>query len=227
MGLGRFVRGGASDLAGPPRAEGIGARAPLAIALTVLVLLAVWTSSASAAAPVYLYQGFSFGPDGTESSEFQRPGPIAVDTQSGSIYVGDTETGTLQKFNEDYEPEDFSALGSNEIPVSFLGPGESQIAVNSSTHVIYVTSGNSIVAYQANGEPSEFSATGSEELIGFSEVCGVAVDPNGDIYAGDYAAGEIHVFSPQGDPLTSFKSEFICNLAVDSQGNVTPATTRP
>ncbi len=188
-------------------------------AAAALLFLGISVSGA-AAAPTYTYHGESFGPDGTQSSTFQIPGPVGIDSQSGAIYVGDTEAGAIKKFNAHHQPEDFSALGTNELPASLPAPGESQIAVSPTSHAIYVTSANAVVAYKADGEPAEFPALGSSEITGFSELCGVAVDPNGDIYAGDYAAGQIDVYAPNGELLTRISGGFNCNIAVDGKGNV-------
>jgi hypothetical protein len=152
----------------------VGSRVVFGGAASVLFLFGIFASVA-AGAPTYTYHGESFGPDGTESSSFHLPGPVAIDSESGAIYVGDTEAGSLQKFDANHLPENFSALGTNELPASFLGPGESQIAVSPRSHVIYATSSNAIVAYEESGEPSEFTAIGSNEISGFSELCGVGL----------------------------------------------------
>jgi len=47
--------------------------------------------------------------------------------------------------------------------------------------------------------------------------CGVAVDAEGDIYAGDFNTG-VHVYAPSGEELTHFPLFGTCNLAVDTHG---------
>jgi hypothetical protein len=56
--------------------------------LVVLAIIALSTASYTVAAepPEYLK---SFGPDGTEATEFSRVGSVAVDEQSHAVYVTD------------------------------------------------------------------------------------------------------------------------------------------
>ncbi len=174
---------------------------------------------------------------------FTNANAIAVDHKTHDVYVADVAAGTLDKFNEKGEPADFTASepyiptnghGEDENKITglsyFLGSGESQVAVNSESGTVYLTSANSVEAFQANGEPADFTASepyiptnghGEDEnkITGFGELLGVAVDANGDVYAGDYQTG-VHVYAPSGKELVSFATEHPANLAVDSHGDV-------
>jgi hypothetical protein len=165
-----------------------------------------------------------FGSDGTMASEFATPWSIGTDSSSGDIYVASLG-GTIEKFNAAHEPEPFTGTGPQVVGGELTGFGvsiTSQIAVDSATHDFYVASGGSAVsAYQADGEPADFSAgpgAGTNEIAG-SELCGVAVDSNGNIYLSEFSSG-VRIFEPSGELLATIPSSGTCNLAVDSHGNV-------
>jgi hypothetical protein len=201
----------------------------LAIAFAALLFPAL-------ALALHEYEG-SFGRDGSEGTVFAGFGSraVGVDSGSGAVYVLNNSTETIYKFDENHQPANFSALGADEITgvPSSSGEGRSQLAIDATSHRIYATSGtavnpNSIFAFEADGEPAEFSALASHEIGGFGELCGVAVDQNGDIYAGDLKAKKVIVYAPSGAKLTEFAvtetppepESGPCNLAVDSTGAV-------
>ena len=166
----------------------------------------------------------AFGPDGTSATAFGRPAALAVDQSTDVVYLADLSANKVLRFDSADQPSNFSALASNEIGgFSFNSEGGvSQIAVNSTSGAFYVVDNfaNKVKAFKANGEPAEFSSIGSSELGGFSELCGVAVDQNGDIYAGDYLAGAVKVYNLNGESLASLNTAESCNVAVDSHGAV-------
>jgi hypothetical protein len=200
------------------------------VALLSLILLVFLGAQASAAEPpeppVYVS---SFGPDGTESSDFTRINSLAVDQQTGYVYVLDAEAGVLYKFEADGQPLDWggtsSYISANEIsglePYAFFKG--SQIAVDSATHIVYVTEKHSVRAFHEDGEPAEFTAgpgANTKEIPGFTELSGVAVDVNGAIYASDRAGG-VSVFAPTGELLTTLNTGTVpTSLAVNSSGAV-------
>jgi hypothetical protein len=142
---------------------------------------------------------------------------IAVDQPSGDVLVMDAGTSTIQRFNPDGTPANFAALGTNVIDgqgtgdetpqgsLSFASPGESQIAVdNSGTATdgnIYVTesSPNVINVFSDEGEYLGNLSNSGLGGIAFQEACGVAVDPSGALYVGDYERG-IHKYVPAANP---------------------------
>jgi hypothetical protein len=157
----------------------------------------------------------SFGPDGTAATEFERPAALAVDQETGAVYVGDSETQTLYKFDEEGNPLDWSGsaayLSGNELTGLSLNAGDSgeaQVAVDSKTHVVYVTSANKVVAFEANGEPHDFTegpGAGTNQIPGATELLGLAVDASGDIYASDYSAQKVRIYSRSGALITEFE----------------------
>jgi hypothetical protein len=192
----------------------------LGSAFLVLSMTAV-----ASAAPVYLS---SFGPDGPGESNFERAGSVAVDEVSGNVYVLDTLEGTLSKFDSEGEPVDYGGsaayISGNVISglTIFGGRGESQVAVNPQSHVIYVTGTHEVLAFQEDGEPANFTAgpgAGSNEIPGIGELLGVAVDADGNIYASDYTAGVL-IFSEAGEPITQFSVSTPANIAVAPDGSV-------
>src|SRR3954451_16971543 len=146
----------------------------------------------------------SFGPDGTEATGFGEPTSLGVDQASGAVYVGDADDQKIYKFDIDGSPANWNGAapyisGSTISGMSFRnGPGslnENQIAVDPSSHIVYVTSGDKVRAFEANGEPHEFTAgpgAGTSEIPGAIRLNGVAVDKEGNIYASDFGnEGEI------------------------------------
>ncbi|MFL5898696.1 MAG: hypothetical protein ACJ76D_09590 [Solirubrobacterales bacterium] len=187
------------------------------LAAASLCLTFGWASAAHAAAEPPLYH-YSFGPDGTEGTDFDKVGSIAVDQQTGTVYVIDRAAGTLYRFDEEGHP-------TGQITgLSYLHPepNESQVAVDSASHIVYVTSSNSVLAFQANGDPANFtlgSGAGTNQISGFGELLGVAVDANGDIYASDWS-GHVRIYEPSGGFLTEFATSEPANLAVAPDGSV-------
>lgn len=203
------------------------------IAATVGVMVAVVSLTAFAstafAQPEKL---FRFGPDGTDASNFMRLGSVAIDQQSGLVYALDGTGDALFKFALDGEPVDFGGAnpdidGNRILGVEPFDPGVgngggSQVAVNSSTHVIYVTEEHSVRAFEANGEPAVFTegpGAGTNEIPGFTELKGVAVDSTGNIYASDNA-GTVSIYAAAGGLITSFAATEPLNLSIDPAGAV-------
>jgi hypothetical protein len=144
---------------------------------------------------------------------------IAVDQSSGDVLVmdevtGSVSSGSIKRFNADGTPDAFAALGSNVIDgqgagdetpqggLTFSLPAESQIAVDNSGTVtdgnIYVTQAPAFISIFS--EEGEYLGQLSESSGGpFNDACGVAVDPSGAVYVGDYSGG-IHKFVPAANP---------------------------
>ena len=159
----------------------------------------------------------SFGPDGTAATEFARPAALGVDQETGAVYVGDSATQTLYKFDADGNPLNWGGgalyISGNEITGLSLNegnPGTAEVAVDSSTHVVYVTSANNVRAFESNGEPHEFTeglGAGTSEIPGATELYGVAVDDSGNIYASDFADKKVRIYSQAGALITEFEPE--------------------
>ena len=175
-----------------------------------------------------------FGPDGSEATQFDRIASVAVDQQSGAVYVLDGGGEALFKFGPLGEPLAFGGAnpnisgnridGINPFTDSEIGQrAVSQVAVDSASHTVYVTEEHGVRAFAPDGEPVEFTAgpgTGSNEIPGFAELFGVAVDANGAIYTVD-GAGSMSVYAATGALLVTVPlAERSFNLAVAGNGSV-------
>jgi hypothetical protein len=204
-------------------------RAVMGLLGCFILMMTVAGVARAADPPDYLSK---FGPDGTESSSFGHAGSVAVDQQLHALYVLDWEAGSLFKFRSDSEGEPIVFTGSgpnivaNELSGLSLiqGNRESQVAVDSSSHSIYVTAdeGDAIQAFQESGEPLLFTAgpgTGTNKITGFTKLLGLAVDEDGNIYASDNA-GAVTIYSPTGALITEFSVADPANIAVDGAGSI-------
>jgi hypothetical protein len=191
----------------------------LAIALAAILFAIVAVPSAHAEA-IHPFEGT------VGSGELASPAGVAVSDADGSLYVADPGFGLVRKYDAAGAPANFSALGSNGLPVS-----TSFVAVDISSGPnagnIYVTMGGALQAFDASGEPADFSGSApylSENKItgspsgGFSAPTAVVVDANGDIYVADFPA--VSVYSPSGEYLTQVPAFNAEGLAVDSAGIV-------
>jgi hypothetical protein len=212
-----------------------------ALAFLVLTALVALTASTASGAPTVTEHLYNFGPDGTEGSSFQHINGVAVDQATGAIYVLDGEAGALYKFAADGTPLDWEGtalyISGNELTglAPYTERNHAQVAVDSTSHLIYVTEQHAVRAFQADGEEAEFTAgpgATTSEIPGFNELAGVAVDSKGSIYASD-ASGTVSVYSSSGELLTSLATlppEFPYisgNLAVGPNGTVYVANSRP
>jgi hypothetical protein len=159
---------------------------------------------------------------------FTKAEGLAFDQSSGGrLLVIDAEAGTVSRWNVDGTAAEFTALGTNVIDgsetpegeLSFGGPGEVQVAVDNSGTT---TDGNIYVPQFAGpdvvdifAEDGSFVGQLTESSEGeFGEPCGVAVDPDGDLYVGDFS-GHIHKFAnpPVDGVSTDFPFSGNCTLA--------------
>ncbi len=164
---------------------------------------------------------------------FSDPMGIAVDQSTEDLLVIDRGAGTVSRWNPDGTPAEFSALGTNVIDgsetpqgeLSFGSAGEVQIAVDNSGGAndgnIYVPQA-SAQAVDIFGADGDYLAQLTESSEGaFSEPCGVAVDPSGNVYVGEFVSG-IHKFEPaanppvNGDSVANFAFSNSCTLAAGS-----------
>jgi len=175
----------------------------------------------------------SFGPDGTTNTEFEAPGAVAVDQETGAVYVIDEQKQVLYKFDSTGHPVNFGGSAAYLVGNQITGlavipvPGSNQVAVDSETHVIYVTSNNRVRAFESNGQPHTFTegpGAGTSEIPGATKLMGVATDKYGNIYASDREAKKVRIYSRSGALLTEFTPENevttvpLANLAVSPSG---------
>lgn len=198
--------------------------------LLMAVSGAMAVAPAVAVAETPLYLG-SFGPDGTEETSFEDVNSVAIDQQSGNLYVLDRKAGALYKFDASGQSLDFGGsspyitgnrLGGLSAEV-FPTLNEAQVAVNPASGTIYATEPTALKAFEPDGEEAQFSAgpgAGSNEIGGFSALAGVAVDPSGNVYASDRANGTVAVYTSAGEQLTQIARESPRTLAIDEASNV-------
>lgn len=245
LGGARHVNG-----SGAPATARAGFRLAALLALGALLSLTLGVCTALASTAHEF--GSAFGPDGTDASHFEAPGPVAVDQETHDVYVADQGggtqgAGTVHKFDQNGTPVEFTAgsgKGSDVIGgfFYFSEEAQNQIAVDNScwqhsprlTELttpsckefdpsngdFYVAAynpfepgANSIKIFQRNGETAG-------EIGGLELVFGVAIDANGDVYAGEREAGVVRIFQPNHEEITSFQVSNASNLAVDSAGSV-------
>jgi hypothetical protein len=186
--------------------------------------LALGASPAQAEA-THLYTGTSFGPGGVGSSRFEAVVGMTVQQSTGNVFVLDSGSGgRLYKFDASGEPVNFSSNGANEITGTGVGFGyETQLAVDESSGSdhgdIYIADGNGVRIYSERGM---FLG----ELSG-GEMCGVAVDPSGNVYVGIKNQGAIRRYKPSTNPVTNADEtgsimglDRPCSLAADAAGDV-------
>lgn len=207
------------------------------VGISVLLLFALFLVSAkpslAAESPKLLR---TFGPDGTAQTAFAKAGGVAVDQQSGDVYVADTAAGVVYKFDQFGNPVSFSGSAAYLSGNALTGLDESTaLAIDQATHVLYVVTrttasltGAQLLAFQENGEPAPFSAgpdAGTNEISGFVEAAGVATDSEGNIYVSDRPAGAVHVYGRNGEVLSDFASIQPNAIAVGPSGTVYVAET--
>ena len=191
--------------------------------VTSVCAVAIFASADAHAVIVHPYTG-SFGPAGTGSGSFGQVVGVAVDSHNGDVFVLDNyEGGRLYKFDADGEPVDFASSSSNVIEeVGSAGGAEDEVAVDDSTGPdagdIYVANNSGVRIYTEGGSYLE-------ELSG-GEMCGVAVDPSGNVYVGIYPE-TVRRYASSSSPVTNGDENGsiigvsnVCNVAADKAGNV-------
>jgi hypothetical protein len=203
------------------------------------MIAAMWLFAlpASASAEGYVSQG-TLG--SSAEPTFSEATAMAVDQSTGDVYIADLSSKTITRVHQDGTPSNFSALSSTNILDGHAGEvdatpsgdvlctfgfgiQEAQIAVdNSGTG----TDGRLYVTDVCHGVVDIFSSTGAYigQLSASSdgplvEPCGVAVDPTGHVWVGDFnEAGGSRAYkfgSPPVSGTTELKitASQICNVA--------------
>jgi hypothetical protein len=198
-----------------------------ASAVALLALLAVLTfgAASSQAAIVHPYSGTSLGPGGVGSGSFGNVQGVTVEQSTGDVLVFDaTNGGRLYKFDAAGKPVNFPSTGTNAIEgVGSAGNAEEEVAVDESGGLdagdIYVANNNVVRIYASSG-----ASIG--ELSG-GEMCGVAVDPSGNVYVGIYGEGAVRRYASSTSPVTNADETGslkglagVCNVAADAAGDV-------
>ncbi len=160
------------------------------VSSVVIVLVVMGAGASSALAENHPFLS-SFG-------AFSNPNGIAVDEPSGDVYVADIGTGTVQKFDANGSPVEFSTLKSNTLTggatpaKSFSFPAvygnPAAIAVDNSSSPSDPSKGDLYVMDAGHKVIDKFNPDGEflHAITGptpdtFSEVVGIAVDANGNV----------------------------------------------
>ncbi|MGC1852172.1 MAG: hypothetical protein WA687_07015 [Solirubrobacterales bacterium] len=215
-GLGRIFRGAAATRGASLASKGSGAPKARRLLLPASALASI-AALLAIAIPAGAIQFHPFKElfGSAAQPTFAAPRGIAIDQSNGDVLVMDAGPPSIKRYNADGTPDNFSALGSNVIDgqgagdltpqngLGFANAFESQIAIdNSGTATdgnIYVTQGfpNAINIFSSTGAYlGQLTAAGATD---FTEACGVAVDPAGAVYVGDFSSG-IKKFVPAANP---------------------------
>jgi hypothetical protein len=186
--------------------------------MTAALLLVAGSASATTTHPFEEAFGSAAQPS------FGGASGLAVDQSSGDLLVIDSASSTVSRYNPDGTPAAFSGLGTHVIDgngngecatvpaacdetpqngLSFGSPREVQIAVDNSGGAtdgnIYVTQGSNHLV-DIFGSDGKYLGQLTESSGGpLGESCGVAVDPGGNVYVGDFNNG-VHKFVPSANP---------------------------
>ncbi len=213
-----------------------GTRRYAAVAVSVIVLLLMGGAASSASARTvtpYVYSGKTITGAGSTAGEFQLLEFIAFDTANQNLYTFEQGHGhQISRFDVEGNPVPFSALGGAS---SFLTGGsgccfeqKAGIAVDNSAGSagdFYLTEQDGpLKGWNRSGSvkpgfPFPIESPGNPTTGG---ACGVAVDPQGDVWASDANRSKLVEVDHQGQATgveVSPGFEGVCGLAIDSQGN--------
>jgi DNA-binding beta-propeller fold protein YncE len=140
----------------------------------------------------------SFSTNGT-------PASVAVDPTSGDIYVTNTsEGGSLS------ETVAYDSAGESK---GTLNPHASaSVAVDPSTGDVYVDEGTQIAEYNSSANPIETLGTG--DLTGS---LGLAIDPEGNLYATNSGGGEVALFTASLAPSPLIDNPAVLDSVSESE----------
>jgi sugar lactone lactonase YvrE len=214
--------GGVTRTWATPAGLGSGlARAIGLLGLLALVSLGAASRAAAATActwnPVCPYQGLRVL-GGTDASSLAGPLAVAL-TPGGDVVVGDRGAESVREF---------TATGQL---VQYIGtPGsyqdENGVAVDPTSGEIWVSDEMGVHGFTADGTP-EATATGNG--VGPFQTDGIAVAPNGTLYAFNGDTSTIYSYSPAGTVLSMLPAPGVIPdnsgdapvaMAVDSEGDV-------
>jgi hypothetical protein len=209
--------------------------------IVVLALAALALTAAPAFATGEHAVGTPFGTPGSGPGQFSEPAGVAVNEETGEVYVVDKGNNRVEWFNSTgtkFEGE-FNGSGSNPVvegPGSPIGtyPGgfsaPESIAIDNDPSS--PSHGDVYVEDPGQNAIDKFSSTGEYkgQLTGvnFEELHGVAVDSNGNVwvYRGSREEQNIYSFSDEepnvltGSHESQAKDRLVSGIAVDSEDNL-------
>ncbi len=152
---------------------------------------------------VYDSQGGFLRYLGSVSGEnmYQGPTGIAIDRDSGYVYVVDTPRHVVQKLDlEGHVLGHFGRRGGGTAPGEFKNP--TAIAVHGQDVVVLDQDGTRVQVLQSDGTPvKQFSLPAPEPKAAAPELC---MDGEGTIYVSDAGRGAIRAYSRDGQLLKVF-----------------------
>jgi sugar lactone lactonase YvrE len=151
---------------------------------------------------------------GSGEYQFDRPDGVAV-TPGGMVFVADSGNHRVQIYDSNLDYWD--TLGETG------SPGDDHAHFNTPVDVVFDSAGNLYVSDFGNERVEVFDASLSYvrtlgPFEGYIDLP-LAVDAQDRLYVAD-GNGQVHVFDPMGEFLTSLAGDFGRGLAFDSGGNL-------
>ncbi|HTR76363.1 MAG TPA: hypothetical protein VMH33_14005 [Solirubrobacterales bacterium] len=197
-------------------------RFALLTGLIAIIALLVVPSLASAALPAHPFTEIFSAKDAHEPT-LTTPTHIALNQSDGDLYVIEKSVEAVSRWTPEGTPDNFTAgpdAGTNQLTgITFEGPNENQIAVDSSNGKIYVVSLAEEAVDIFNADGSSAGQLNASSGGPFGEPCGVAVNSTGHVYVADASNHTIDKFG--NPPVSGTTEEEIpvtgeepCNIAV-------------
>ncbi len=184
--------------------------------------------------------GAQAAPGRTYDSSFgalTNPQALMVDQLSGDVYGVDVGAGTVSRFDTTGAAVNFTCgtcSGNTLTGFAFDGPSAAQVAIapagapGGTAGDIYVVSFAGVSIFANDGTP--LGTITQANGVSFGEACGVAVDPAGRLYVGDYS-GSVDRYVPSANPAgnADYDAQITgvnapCNVAADSTGAIYAST---
>jgi hypothetical protein len=169
-------------------------RASLVVVLAVLGISSVLAASAAAAYRHPASSG-SFGSDGTSASSIANPQQMAINQATNTLYL--TSNGENKLFGFQIPaPATHTPVGG-AFPLTVVnGGGDGDLGVDSASGNLYFVSEGTNQVYGFNSSGAALPAPFPMSLSG--DNCGLAIDKDGDFAVGNYAGGDVLVFTASG-----------------------------
>jgi hypothetical protein len=204
-----------------------GLRRPLRLAAILALALVAWALAANPASAKYTHPSVAaeFGPDGTSATSFGGSIYTLVYQQSAhKLFVLDRgNTSSVSGFSHP-SPGTFTPLGGAFPFTVSLNGGDPDLALDNSASgtagdLYLAPDASAFGSYDSSGAPLATSYEGG------GEICGLAVDNTGKIWAGRFSGGGRLVEFTPGVPTgvrtldVSTGASNICKLGIDQSNN--------
>lgn len=135
---------------------------------------------------------------GGSVTAFQYPEGIAVDP-SGNVYVADTGNRTVEKFSVSGVTVSHLAQWNTGVSAFSIPSAVAAVSVAGPVTNLYV-----VDAGPGNVQVYDGSSWTSGPSVANSDLFGIAVDPNGNVYLADSGNGWVEKFDPSNNLLTQW-----------------------